>query len=239
MADRSHLKKLGVIGGLGPAASAHFYRRVVELTDAETDQDHLEIVILNMPQTPDRTAYILGRSDESFVPVLNAAAHTLEDLGCDVLCITCVTAHSLFDQVFGGLTTAHPLHMPEETAKVIAAAGCRKVGIMATDGTGRTGVLQRAMESQGLETCLPDEEHQRMVMSLIYDDIKMGKPADMAKFSDTCRHLRERGCDSVVLGCTELSLIDLPRQYEGMLVVDAMEVLAARAVEACGAEVRR
>lgn len=231
-------KKLGVIGGLGPAASAHFYRRVTELTDAATDQQHLEVALLSIPQTPDRTAFLSGGSDVSFVPALSAAAHQLESWGCEVLCVTCVTAHSLFDQVFGGLISARALHMPREAARAARGAGCTKVGIMATDGTARTGVLQKAVEAEGLETCLPDPEHQRLVMSLIYDDVKMGAAPDMGKFEAVCRHLRERGCDGVILGCTELSLIDTPASFEGMAVVDAMEALAACAVRACGAKVR-
>lgn len=235
---RRRLKKLGVIGGLGPAASAHFYRRVTELTDAATDQEHLEIALLSVPQTPDRTAFLSGASDVSFVPGLNAAAHQLESLGCEVLCITCVTAHSLFDQVFGGLTAARVLHMPREAARSVRAAGCSKVGIMATDGTARTGVLQKAVEAEGLEVQLPDRRHQDLVMSLIYDDVKMGREPEMDKFEAVCSHLREQGCDGVILGCTELSLIDTPASFEGMVVVDAMEALAACAVRACGAKVR-
>ena len=238
MATNEHLKKLGVIGGLGPAATAHFFRRIVDLTDADTDQEHLDVTIINIPQTPDRTAYILGQSDESFVPILNDAAHKLDALGCDVICVTCVTAHSLFDSVFGDLPHAEALHMPRIAAEEIAAAGRHKVGIMATDGTGKTGVLQRAMERQGLEAYLPDEYHQKLVMSLIYDDIKSGHAPDMAKFADVCGYLRSQGCDSVVLGCTELSLIETPKDYAGMLVVDAMEAMAKRAIEVCGARVR-
>ena len=231
-------KKLGIVGGLGPAATAHFFSRVVDLTDAACDQEHLDVCIVNVPRTPDRTAYILGQSQESFVPVVNTAAHQLEDMGCQVLCITCVNAHSLFDQVFSGITNAVPIHMPRAAAEEIAQAGKRRVGIMATSGTCKTGVLQQAMEEQGLEVRLPDQRHQDMVMSVIYDDIKAGRPADMRKFADVCGHLREQGCDAVVLGCTELSLISVPEDYAGMLVVDAMEVLAKRCIQACGARVR-
>ena len=238
MSDRTKLKKLGVIGGLGPAATAHFFQRIVDLTDAATDQEHLDITIINIPQTPDRTAFILGKSDESFVPIVRDAALKLEEWGCDYVCITCVTAHSMFDELFGDLTHAQALHMPRAAAQEIVRAHRHKVGIMATDGTARTKVLQQAMQDAGLETCLPDAYHQKLVMSLIYDDVKMGKKPDMAKFADVCGYLRMQGCDSVVLGCTELSLIDTPSDYAGMLVVDAMEVLAKTAVQACGAKLR-
>ena len=87
---------------------------------------------------------------------------------------------------------------------------------MATDGTGRAGVLQQALETgRARRPCFPDEEHQAKVMSIIYDDVKAGRPADMRAFDDVCAHLRERGCDSVLLGCTELSVIDAPATLRG------------------------
>lgn len=233
-----HLKKLGIIGGLGPAATAHLFERIITLTDAATDQDHLDITILNRPQTPDRTAYILGKSDRSYIPPVHEAALQLEQLGCEVLCLPCVTGHHRYEESFEGLTTAQLVHMPQEAARYLARSGKHCVGIMATDGTGHAGVLQRALEAEGLQIRLPDAEHQAMVMSIIYDDVKTGRPANMRAFDEVCLHLRSQGCDSVLLGCTELSVINAPAKCRGMIVVDAMEVLAVRVVEECGAPVR-
>ncbi|MDO4443083.1 MAG: amino acid racemase [Slackia sp.] len=238
MGECATLKKLGIIGGLGPAATASLFVRIIEHTDAATDQDHIDITILNRPQIPDRTAYILGKSDESYVPAVREAALQLEAMGCDVLCMPCVTGHYKSEETFGCLTRARVLHMPLEAARYLAAQGKRAVGVMATDGTGRAGVLQQALESEGLAAVFPDAAHQAKVMSIIYDDVKAGRPADMQAFDDVCAHLRERGCDSVLLGCTELSVIDAPAEAHGMLVADALEVLAVRAVEECGARVK-
>lgn len=238
MGESAVLKKLGIIGGLGPAATASLFSRIIDHTDAATDQDHIDITILNRPQIPDRTAYILGKSDESYVPAVREAALQLEAMGCDVLCMPCVTGHYKSEETFGCLTRSTVLHMPLEAARFLERAGKTTVGVMATDGTGRAGVLQQALETQGLKAVFPDEEHQTKVMSIIYDDVKAGRPANMQAFDDVCAHLRERGCDSVLLGCTELSVIDAPAQAHGMLVVDALEVLAVRAVEACGARVK-
>ena len=219
-------KKLGIIGGLGPAATATLFARVIDLTEAETDQDHLDITILNRPQTPDRTAFILGKSDESYLPPLHEAALELEDLGCEVLATPCVTGHYRSDEWSAGLQTAHLVHMPRETARYLALAGKRCVGIMATDGTGHARVLQNELEAYGLKAVLPDAE------------VKRGRPANMRAFDEVSAHLREQGCDSVILGCTELSVISAPAKSHGMVVVDAMEVLAIRSVQECGAPVK-
>ena len=231
-------KKLGIIGGLGPAATATLFARVIDLTEAETDQDHLDITILNRPQTPDRTAFILGKSDESYLPPLHEAALELEDLGCEELATPCVTGHYRSDEWAAGLQTAHLVHMPRETARYLALAGKRCVGIMATDGTGHARVLQNELEAYGLKAVLPDAENQAKVMSIIYDDVKRGRPANMRAFDEVSAHLREQGCDSVILGCTELSVINAPAKSHGMVVVDAMEVLAIRSVQECGAPVK-
>lgn len=231
-------KKLGIIGGLGPAATATLFSRVIDLTEAATDQDHLDITILNRPQTPDRTAYILGKSDESYLPSLRESALELERLGCEVLATPCVTGHYRSEEWAGDLKTARLVHMPHETARYLALAGKRRVGIMATDGTGRARVLQSQLEEQGLDSVLPDAENQIKVMSIIYDDVKSGRPANMRAFDEVCAHLREQGCDSVILGCTELSVINAPAKSHGMVVVDAMEVLAIRSVQECGATVK-
>ena len=231
-------KKLGIIGGLGPAATASLFMRIIDHTDAKTDQDHLDITILNRPQIPDRTAFILGKSEESYIPAVREAAFELERMGCEVICMPCVTGHYRSEETFGGLTSAHVVHMPLEAARYLAREGKQVVGVMATGGTGRAGVLQKALEAEGLQPVFPDEDNQAKVMSIIYDDVKAGLPADMQAFDEVCAHLRSRGCDSVLLGCTELSVIDAPAEAHGMMVVDALEVLALRSVEECGAAVK-
>ena len=169
---------------------------------------------------------------------MHEAALELEDLGCEVLATPCVTGHYRSDEWAAGLQTAHLVHMPRETARYLALAGKRCVGIMATDGTGHARVLQNELEAYGLKAVLPDAENQAKVMNIIYDDVKRGRPANMRAFDEVSAHLRELGCDSVILGCTELSVINAPAKSHGMVVVDAMEVLAIRSVQECGAPVK-
>ena len=169
-------KKLGIIGGLGPAATASLFMRIIDHTDAKTDQDHLDITILNRHQIPDRTAFILGKSEESYIPAVREAAFELERMGCEVICMPCVTGHYRSEETFGGLTSAHVVHMPLEAARYLAREGKQVVGVMATDGTGRAGVLQKALEAEGLQPVFPDEDNQAKVMSIIYDDVKAGLP---------------------------------------------------------------
>lgn len=127
----------------------------------------MNITILNRPQTPDRTAFILGKSDESYLPPLHEAALELEDLGCEVLATPCVTGHYRSDEWSAGLQTAHLVHMPRETARYLALAGKRCVGIMATDGHGARARVQNELEAYGLKAVLPDAENQAKVRAYL------------------------------------------------------------------------
>lgn len=229
-------KKLGVIGGLGPMASAQFLELLTSMTDAERDQEHIEAILYSRPQTPDRTAYLLGNSQDSPLPVMLDSAKTLESLGCEVLVIPCMTAYS-FAAEMQAHCKARLINPITESAKLLKAAGKRCIGIMATDGTVTIGTFQKALEAEGIVPVIPDKENQREVMRIIYEDVKSGKPADMEQFHAVAHSMRAKGAECVILGCTELSVIK-QTQVTGKGFLDAMEVLAAAAIEACGYRVK-
>lgn len=228
--------RLGVIGGLGPMASAYYLELVIRMTDAKRDQEHPEIILLNIPSIPDRTAYILGRSQESPLEPMVELGKQLKDLGATVLATPCITAHYFHEALQQGIGL--PLiHGIRCTAQTLYDAGVRKVGLMATDGTVQSGIFQRQVEELGMELVLPGEEGQRGVMTLIYDQVKAGLEPDMALFAAIRDELRRKGAQAVVLGCTELSL--LKKQQElGEGILDALEVLAKESVLACGKPVK-
>ena len=230
------MKTLGIIGGMGPMATAYLLELIIQMTAAKTDQEHLSAVVLNNPQVPDRTAYILDRAKPSPLPVLEGMAHALENLGCGVLCAPCVTSHYFYEELAGCVQVPF-LHMVRVTAKELQAAGKTRAGILATTGTVKMGLFQQALEEAGVEWAIPSEAGQRLVMSLIYEDIKAGRPANMGKFQRASEELFDQGCDCVILGCTELSLVkrDIPL---GHGYLDALEVLSKRCVEACGAPLK-
>ena len=217
-------------------ASAYYLELVIRMTDAKRDQEHPEIILLNIPSIPDRTAYILGRSQESPLEPMVELGKQLKGLGATVLATPCITAHYFHEALQQGIGL--PLiHGIRCTARTLYDAGVRKVGLMATDGTVQSGIFQRQVEELGMELVLPGEEGQRGVMTLIYDQIKAGLEPDMALFAAIRDELRRKGAQAVVLGCTELSL--LKKQQElGEGILDALEVLAKESVLACGKPVK-
>ena len=229
-------KTLGVIGGLGPIATAHFMELIIHMTDVETDQQHLPMIVYNMPTIPDRTAYILDHSKENPLPRMLELGKILSDQQVSCIAIPCITAHFFMAELEAGIP-APLIDGVAATALHLKAHGIRKVGIMATDGTVSSGIFHRELISQGLEPILPGESAQKDVMHLIFDNVKAGKPAEMGRFFAAAEDLRSQGAEAIILGCTELSLIKRDENI-GAGFIDAMEVLAKESVLACGKPVK-
>ncbi len=226
------MKTLGVIGGLGPMATAYFMELVTKMTKAGCDQEHLQMIVYSQPTIPDRTAYILKKNPNSPVPEMVRLAKLLEQQKVDAIAIPCVTAHYFWKDVSEQVDTL-VLNAIVGTAEHLKENGVTKVGIMATDGTIATGLLQQTLENAGMEVLLPDPVSQQGVMNLIYRDIKANRPPDMDLFRAISSKLHEEGAEAIILGCTELSLIK--KAYDiGPGFIDALEVLARLAVLACG-----
>lgn len=228
--------KLGVLGGMGPQATQMFYQRVLDRTDAERDQDHIPTLILSDTAMPDRTAAIRSGDTAAIYAQLLADARVLEGWGASAIAIPCNTSHTFVPRLQGELTVPI-INMVTETAVALKALGARQVGILATDGTVQMGLYQSACEAAGLQAVTPPPDIQKLVMSVIYDEIKKGEKGSREKFAAIDAALRAMGCDRAVLACTELSVY---KDWHGLpdFYLDAMDVLARRSVEVCGYPLR-
>ena len=195
---------IGVLGGMGPAATVEFFRRLVVATPATIDQDHLRILIDNDPTVPDRTRAILhnGPSPE---PALVNMARRLQGAGAEVLAVPCNTAHVYLDAIRKG-GTARVVDMIAETA---ASVGEEAAGLLATSATINARLYHRACEERGIRLILPSEDGQRTVVRAI-EAIKASRSfAEVeAAIARVIAGLQKRGAKAVVAGCTELSLLD-------------------------------
>lgn len=229
-------KKLGILGGMGPQATILFYQRVVDFTAAAADQEHIETLILSDAKMPDRTAALLSGETGPVYARLLSDARLLENWGAACIAVPCNTSHAFLPAVEARLNIPI-VNMITETARELKALGCKKVGVMATDGTLRMGLYHAACQALGMEVVSPPAAEQRLVMSLIYDEIKAGLRGSEDKFAAVERAFRAQGCDKVVLACTELSVYK-DWHPVGEYYLDAMDVLARRAVEACGYDLK-
>ena len=228
--------KLGVLGGMGPQATQVFYQFVLDRTDAARDQEHLPAVILSDTGIPDRTAAILSGDTEELYQRLLRDAKMLESCGCTALAIPCNTSHYFADRLQREIGVPI-IHMLRETAAVLTAQGKKRPGILGTDGTIQTGLYQKECAAFGLEAVVPDPDTQRLVMSIIYDEIKQGEKGSREKFAHIDRAIRRSGCDCAILACTELSVFSTYHPLTHFYL-DAMMVMAERAVERCGYPLR-
>jgi len=229
---------VGVLGGLGPAATVLFMRRLVELTDAPRDQDHVDLLVWQHGSIPDRSAFLLGHG-ESPEPVLVADAVALERAGARFIAIPCNTAVVWVEQ----MRAAVSIEVLDTVAETVDAArravpGLQRLGVLATDGTLLAGTYAAAAAAAGIDLITPAPEVQREVMSIVYDGVKAGEPVPRERFDAVVDHLRDQGAEAVSLGCTELSVLHGELGVDDITIVDSIEALARRVVLRAGASLR-
>lgn len=227
-------KVIGILGGMGPEATAYFFRKIIKNTPAGRDQDHPRIIIYNNPKIPDRTEYLVHKM-ESPLPELLESAKRLEEWGADFITIPCNTAHFFFSEIQEAVGIP-VVNMVELAADAVAAAGGGEniAGLLATEGTVKAGVYGKVFGPRGLDLLYPGETEQRTVTELI-KAVKQGALSDPLESSlkekgeSLCRALTDRGAPSIILGCTELpilfGMIDHP-----FSLIDPTELLAKEAV---------
>jgi len=231
---------LGILGGLGPLASAYFYELIITHTDALRDQDHIDIILSSRASTPDRTDYILGRSDENPLPVMIRDAQALVRFGADAIVIPCNTAHYFIDEVRRAVGVPVP-SIITETVLHLKNLGYKKAAILATSGTISAGSYQQELERFDMEYVLPDAEGEKLLMNIIYEDVKAGGCLSTEKLYRVTNPMFAAGCDCVILGCTELSLLYRQMLAEGnrdLRFVDSTTVLADTAIRLMGRRVK-
>ena len=225
------MKTLGVIGGVGPLSTAYFMEVLINSTEADVDQDHINMIVLNHTEIPDRTAYILDKTKQSPVEIMKEDARKLEAWGADIIVTPCNTAHYFYDELQGAVKVPF-INMIEETAIFLQNIGVKRVGVLATNGTITTNLFQDALKKHGIEPICPSAKNQQYVTNIIYDNVKASKPIDLDKFKTVVNELRLQECEKIILGCTELSV--LKREYSlDDFYVDSLEVLVEKSIILC------
>jgi len=224
-------KIIGILGGMGPEATADLFHRIIRATPVKRDQDHFRVIIDSNAKIFDRTPAILG-TGPSPLPILVETGKNLERAGADFLIIPCNTAHYFHAEILAEVGIPL-LHMIKLSAKYIHDnyPEVKRVGLQASDGTITSKLYHEAYGEYGIEVITPSKGSQKDVMDAIYRDIKTGDLENGGKILHRIAvELIRDGSDAVICGCTEVSLV----LHDGDLsvpVVDPLQVLAEEAVK--------
>ena len=232
-AHRHKEKIIGVIGGMGPAATSDLLGRIIKFTKAKKDQDHIHVIIDSNPKIPDRSQAIFGKG-ESPVPALIKSGRMLQTAKADFIIIPCNTAHFFYDELKGHLRIPI-VHMIREVAKKIHKEfpAVRKAGLLSTQGTIKAGLYQKELGDIGIEVIKPDERVQDMVTEAIFgrEGIKCGCLEGKSKklIYNAIDNLINNGAELIIGGCTEIPLVvDLKTVL--LPFINSNQVLAESAV---------
>ena len=221
---------MGILGGMGPAATADFFAKLVAATPALVDQDHLQVLLWSDPLVPDRSDALLDRGPDPTARLLHGA-RLLATGGARLIAVPCNTAHAFLEPV-GRQAGVEIVHMIEETAREVAeiSPAIGRIGLLATTGTVRAGLYQACLAAWDIETVAPTAADQNEVAEAIRW-VKSGSREGLAAdvFAEIGERLVARGARALIAGCTEIPLV-----YGGsdasVPVIDPTEVLAAAVV---------
>jgi aspartate racemase len=245
---------LGVLGGMGPLASAQFMLRLTLLTPAQRDQDHIPAVLWSDPRVPDRTRGRLSGGDDPLPWLLKGIAG-LRAAGCGAIAIPCNTAHGWYQEMLdaAGVPILHIVDAAAEDLRRIGIAPSRNtaapagdrvasetsipcqplIGLMGTQATLNMRLYQDRLGLQGWDCITPSQEQMDRLISPAIALVKANRVAEAyAPLAKVVNDLASRGAAAVVLGCTEIPLGILAGPADGLHVpvVDTIDALARAAI---------
>lgn len=232
---------IGIVGGMGPLAGLDVFKKITEETPVTSDQEHAPVLLFSVPaQIPDRSEFLLGREKTNPAIAISEIILTLEKAGARVVGIPCNTAHSprIFDVITAELHSKGSrvllLNLIEvATEYVNLHFSGKKIGVLSTTGTRKTSLYKNALDAFGLVVIEPDDDWQERVHAAAYDPqygIKAGSfPINekaTAELHLAVAHLKAKGAEVILLGCTEIPLALIETELEGLPLIDANRLLA-------------
>ncbi len=232
------MKTLGIIGGMGPMATADFYMKLVMMTDAKQEFEHIHTIIDSNPGIPDRSAFIkTGVNDPT--DYLTMSLKRLKDSGAEVIAMPCNTAHYFYDTLCAN-TNLDFINMIDETIKhaVSVCTSTERIGLLATSGTYDSKIYEASAIRSGFNLIVPPDAIKQQLMRLIYA-LKNGKTDQLEILKqEVYDYLDNQNLDAWILGCTELPIIlkDAIIKYN---MIDSTLILAQASILAVGAKLKK
>ena len=222
---------VGVLGGMGPLASAQFMLRLTQLTPADRDQDHVPAILWSDPRVPDRTSGKNGTGADPLPWLLRGIAG-LRQAGCGAIAIPCNTAHRWYDAMRDAASVPI-LHIVDAAAADLRRIGATpgRIGVMATQAALEMRLYQDRLSALGWDCIVPSPREMEQQVSPAIRLVKLNRMAEAhAPIADVMHSLAERGAGSIVLGCTEIPLALQAGPPPALPVVDTIDALARAAI---------
>ncbi|ENL8514066.1 aspartate/glutamate racemase family protein [Providencia rettgeri] len=222
-------KILGMLGGMGPGATADAFIKLINNTHASKDQEHIPIIIVSLPDIPDRTENIIYNGP-SPLPAMIHSLKILESAGVSCIIMPCNTAHYWYEDLKKEININF-ISIIDAACKKIIEDNVKKVALLATTATIHTKLYQEKLNVNNIECIVPDEVNQYKIMQSII----LYKSGDLAKARELLypyiSQLKSRGIDKFVMGCTEIPLIlDELSKNNPEDFIDATEALIKEAI---------
>jgi aspartate racemase len=220
-------RTVGILGGMGPEATVDLMQRIIRLTPALDDADHIRCIVDNNPKVPSRIKAIIEGDGEDPGPCMADMGRRLESWGADFLVIACNTAHYYYDAV------QHAVRIPVINLIDLVADHVKaqypeldKIGILASPAVAMTGLYTKRFLRLGIEDVWPDPDHQECLLRVI-KAIKSGNTDSKvrADYRKVCENLKHKGATTAIIACTELSTLG------GQLPIDAFDAAEILAME--------
>lgn len=219
---------VGVLGGMGPLATVDFMDRVIRLTRADRDQEHLPMMVANLPHTPDRSAAIIGGGADP-LPALFAGIDLLNRSGIGLMVVPCNSAHHWYAQM-RERCAAPMLHIGEVCADAVPP-GAGGAAVLATGGTLASGFYQSSLRERGVEAMTPDAAGQALISACIAK-VKAGDLTEAGRLLDRAlQGLAEAGAGVAVMACTEIPLAARALTRPALPLIDSTHELARATVD--------
>jgi aspartate racemase len=242
-----HTKTIGIVGGMGPKAGIDLIDKIIKNTLANSDQDHIPILLISYPhKIKDRTAFLQGKHQENPAHIIYQLISQLTLLGANIIAIPCSTAHTspIMNTISQQLTENNLeiilVNMLEAVAEFIIHhfPNKKNIGLLATLGTYQNAVYETVFSQFGLATISPDNNIQQTIHQAIYNTdygIKstLSLNLNTAKLilNAACEHLENRGAEIIVLGCTEIPLVLTKNDYDNIPLIDPTDILARKLIQ--------
>ena len=223
------MSRIGVFGGMGPAATVDFLDKLVKLTPASRDQDHLPVIVASLPHIHDRSSAILGHGRDP-LPQLLAGIETLNRADVGIIAIPCNSSHHWFDQM-SSCSRAPVLHIARSCVEAISSSVGLRVAIFATLGTLASGFYQRELAGRGIDFLLPGADGVQIHVDACIREVKAGRTELGAQhLTQACQDAVRRGATTLIMGCTEIPMASRYADVSGLELIDSTLELARASV---------